>query len=109
MLRAALEEERKERENQSAAESMYADGLRARLVSAEADLAVERAQAAEQRLAQVEQETIERCAKIVRELPLTLDSHKYPSTTERHLIAVIEAGCRGAFTEAIRALKAAKD
>lgn len=44
----------------------------------------------------------ERCALIVETLALTMEPHKYPSPAERHLIAVVEAGCRGAFAEAIR-------
>lgn len=48
--------------------------------------------------------TIEReqCARVVETKTLTLGDHMYPSPGERHLIAVTEAGCRGAFADAIR-------
>jgi hypothetical protein len=44
----------------------------------------------------------EACAALCETLPLTMDPHKYTSPGERHLMAVVEAGCRGTFADAIR-------
>ena len=44
----------------------------------------------------------EACARVCETLSLTIEAHKYPSSDERHLMAVAEAGCRGAFANAIR-------
>lgn len=46
----------------------------------------------------------EACAKVCETLTLTLDKHNYPSREDRALFAVVEAGCRGAFADAIRDL-----
>ena len=48
------------------------------------------------------EEVREACAKICERLPLTLAHPEHPSQT--HTMRVTEAGCRGAFAEAIRAL-----
>jgi hypothetical protein len=61
--------------------------------------------AAERQLATVAQAERERCAFIIETLDLTMEQHKYPSPEERHLIAVVEAGCRDAFAQAVRALE----
>jgi hypothetical protein len=65
---------------------------------------LDRAVAAERQLATVAQAERERCAFLVETLYLTMEAHKYPSPEERHLAAVVEAGCRGAFIDAIRAV-----
>ena len=43
------------------------------------------------------------CADICKNLVLSLEEHKYPTLEERTLIAIVEAGCRNAFYEAIMA------
>ena len=43
------------------------------------------------------------CVKVVNSVLLTLEPHKYPDFNDRHLIAVIDAGVRGAISEAILA------
>lgn len=43
------------------------------------------------------------CAEIARTTPLTLNPYKYPTALERNMIAVVEAGCRGAISAAILA------
>ena len=49
----------------------------------------------------------EKAARICKEFQLTLATHKYPSTEERALIAIVEVGIRGALSEAM--LAAAKE
>lgn len=44
----------------------------------------------------------EACAKICEALPLTIPEHNYTAPGDRHVMAVAEAGCRGAFADAIR-------
>jgi len=44
----------------------------------------------------------EACAKLCEALPLEMEEHKYPGNDERCLTAIAEAGCRGAFADAIR-------
>ena len=43
------------------------------------------------------------CADICKNLVLSLEEHKYDTVEERILIAIVEAGCRNAFYEAIMA------
>ena len=43
------------------------------------------------------------CAWICMNHVLSLEEHKYPTVEERTLIAIVEAGCRNAFYEAIMA------
>ena len=43
------------------------------------------------------------CADICKNLVLSLEEHKYLTVEERTLIAIVEAGCRNAFYEAIMA------
>lgn len=49
----------------------------------------------------IEQER-ERCAKICETLPLVFPHPEHYSLDERHIMLMTEAGCRGAFAQAIR-------
>ncbi|MGZ8220091.1 MAG: hypothetical protein ACXWT0_00435 [Methylobacter sp.] len=45
----------------------------------------------------------EACAKVCETLPLTIQDHNHTAPGERTLMSIAEAGCRGAFSDAIRA------